>query len=157
MDLNPMDSNGHGDDRDGDDDGGGGGICSVVDEEVDDDVDGDETKALLPAGEKGMSRSCDKGTRKVQWNDSIGNDLAEVLEFMPSEPSEHEEDDSNSCPYEARDSEAKTLDSSMVTFPYSMDDKGQELVRMALGSRAGVAADNDICSRLCEVCCFTSL
>ena len=42
-----------------------------------------EFKALLPPRKGGMSRTSDKVSRKVQWNDNNGNKLVEVLEFEP--------------------------------------------------------------------------
>ncbi|KAL9263456.1 hypothetical protein AKJ16_DCAP07866 [Drosera capensis] len=55
-------------------------------------VEGDEKEALLPqggaagAGRKGEVRGngvVAKVRRKVQWNDNVGNKLAEVLEYQP--------------------------------------------------------------------------
>ncbi|KAF9673601.1 hypothetical protein SADUNF_Sadunf10G0041100 [Salix dunnii] len=56
-----------------------------------------EFKALLPPRKGGMSRTSDKVSRKVQWNDNNGNKLVEVLEFEPSDDSDSEEEDKDSC------------------------------------------------------------
>ncbi|XP_039154969.1 uncharacterized protein LOC120286661 [Eucalyptus grandis] len=62
------------------------------------DVEEDsEVKSLLPPRRGGMIRSSEKTRRKVQWNDSNGNSLTEVLEFQPSEPSDSDDDDNDSC------------------------------------------------------------
>ncbi|KAH0640468.1 hypothetical protein KY285_037054 [Solanum tuberosum] len=44
----------------------------------------DESKALLPSRKGGLSKKIAKPKRKVQWNDTNGNKLTEVLEFEPS-------------------------------------------------------------------------
>lgn len=41
------------------------------------EVEEDEMVSLLP------SRKVEKPQRKVMWNDSCGNELAEVLEYQP--------------------------------------------------------------------------
>lgn len=56
-----------------------------------------ELNSLLPPRTGGMSRNSDKVRRKVQWNDNNGNKLAEVLEFVPSDASDSDEEDSDSC------------------------------------------------------------
>ncbi|XP_058752584.1 uncharacterized protein LOC131625762 [Vicia villosa] len=47
----------------------------------------------------GMSRKLNKSktSRRVQWNDMIGNKLVEVLEYEPSDDSDSEDDDSCLC------------------------------------------------------------
>ncbi|XP_044485842.1 uncharacterized protein LOC123211283 [Mangifera indica] len=62
-----------------------------------DDGEGSESDSLLPPRRDGMSRKCEKTRRKVQWNDRKGNKLVEVLEFEPSEASDSEDEDSDSC------------------------------------------------------------
>ncbi|XP_019228296.1 PREDICTED: uncharacterized protein LOC109209480 [Nicotiana attenuata] len=58
----------------------------------------DETKALLlPCKKGGLSKDKGKPKRKVQWNDTNGNKLAEVLEFQPSDVSDSDDDESDSC------------------------------------------------------------
>ncbi|KAG2308933.1 hypothetical protein Bca4012_082118 [Brassica carinata] len=57
-----------------------------------------ESQCLLPPPRKGgMSRSSDKIKRTVQWNDNKGDNLAEVLVYEPSEVSDTDDDDSDSC------------------------------------------------------------
>ncbi|ESR33563.1 hypothetical protein KPL70_001412 [Citrus sinensis] len=56
-----------------------------------------ETKALLSSRRGGTARMSDKTRRKVQWNDKNGKKLAEVVEFEPSEASDSEDEDSESC------------------------------------------------------------
>ncbi|KAL1561704.1 hypothetical protein AAHA92_04374 [Salvia divinorum] len=58
----------------------------------------DETKALLlPSNNGGLGNKSDKPKRKVQWMDKNGDKLAEILEFQPSDVSDSEEDESDSC------------------------------------------------------------
>ncbi|KAJ1409469.1 hypothetical protein SESBI_22759 [Sesbania bispinosa] len=46
------------------------------------DKDNDsDSNSLLPLRRGGISRKLDKTYRKVQWNDTIGNKLVEVLEY----------------------------------------------------------------------------
>ena len=45
--------------------------------------DDSESNALLPPRRGGMSRKSNKPRMKVRWNDSNGNNLAEILEFQP--------------------------------------------------------------------------
>ncbi|XP_074282316.1 uncharacterized protein LOC141606867 [Silene latifolia] len=67
----------------------------VSEEEEDDD---DESKRLLPPMNGGMSKEVPKTRRKVQWNDINGNNkLAEILEFQPSDVSDSDDDDADSC------------------------------------------------------------
>lgn len=61
-------------------------------EEEDSDCD-----SLLPPRSGGMSRKSDKIRRKVQWNDKNGNKLVEILEFEPSDVSDSDDEDSDSC------------------------------------------------------------
>ncbi|KAF8016626.1 hypothetical protein BT93_H1985 [Corymbia citriodora subsp. variegata] len=56
-----------------------------------------EVKSLLPPRRGGLIRTSEKTRRKVQWNDSNGNSLTEVLEFQPSEPSDSDDEDNDSC------------------------------------------------------------
>ncbi|KAH6768437.1 hypothetical protein C2S51_013773 [Perilla frutescens var. frutescens] len=57
----------------------------------------DESKALLPSINGGLSKNSDKPKRKVHWMDKNGDKLAEILEFQPSDVSDSEDDDSDSC------------------------------------------------------------
>ncbi|KAH6778074.1 hypothetical protein C2S52_006417 [Perilla frutescens var. hirtella] len=57
----------------------------------------DESKALLPSINGGISKKSDKPKRKVHWMDKNGDKLAEILEFQPSDVSDSEDDDSDSC------------------------------------------------------------
>ncbi|MCE3215261.1 hypothetical protein HAX54_001507 [Datura stramonium] len=45
----------------------------------------------------GLSKKTAKPKRKVQWNDINGNKLTEVLEFQPSDASDSDDDESDSC------------------------------------------------------------
>ncbi|XP_060180503.1 uncharacterized protein LOC132610223 [Lycium barbarum] len=68
---------------------------SVLNGEKDED---DESKALLlPSRKGGLSKKTVKPKRKVQWNDTNGNKLTEVLEFQPSDASDSDDDESDSC------------------------------------------------------------
>ncbi|KAK1592175.1 hypothetical protein Q3G72_020686 [Acer saccharum] len=67
---------------------------------LDDQTDGEEyseSNSLLPPRTGGMSRKSDKTRRKVQWNDRNGNKLVEVLEFEPSDVSDSDDEESDSC------------------------------------------------------------
>ncbi|CAH8389301.1 unnamed protein product [Eruca vesicaria subsp. sativa] len=67
-------------------------------EEEEEEEEESEKQCLLPPPRKGgMSRSTDKIKRTVQWNDNKGDNLAEVLVYEPSEVSDAEDDDSDSC------------------------------------------------------------
>ncbi|KAL5781617.1 hypothetical protein ACOSP7_006646 [Xanthoceras sorbifolium] len=69
-------------------------------EKLDDQTDGEEyseSNSLLPPRKGGMSRKSDKDRRKVQWNDRNGNKLVEVLEFEPSDVSDSDDEESDSC------------------------------------------------------------
>ncbi|KAK7278509.1 hypothetical protein RJT34_23539 [Clitoria ternatea] len=56
-----------------------------------------DSNSLLPLPTGGMSRNSNKTYRKVQWNDKIGNELVEVMEYEPSDASDSEDDDSCIC------------------------------------------------------------
>lgn len=62
-----------------------------------DDGEDSESNSLLPPRRGGMSRRQDKVRRKVQWNDRNGNKLVEVLEFQPSDVSDTDDEESDSC------------------------------------------------------------
>lgn len=67
---------------------------------VEENVNGDEdseSNSLLPPRRGGMSRKTNKTRRKVQWNDKNGNKLVEVLEFEPSDVSDSDDEDADSC------------------------------------------------------------
>lgn len=58
----------------------------------------DESKSLLLPRRGGLSKKSQKRPRKVQWNDTNGHNLTEVLEYQPSEDSDSDDDeDSDSC------------------------------------------------------------
>lgn len=58
----------------------------------------DETTTLLvPPRRGGLSRKVEKSQRKVMWNDNNGNKLAQVLEYQPSDASDSDEEESDSC------------------------------------------------------------
>ncbi|KAK6145919.1 hypothetical protein DH2020_019788 [Rehmannia glutinosa] len=46
------------------------------------DVD-DESQALLASENGGLSKGSEKPKRKVQWSDSSGDKLAQIMEFQP--------------------------------------------------------------------------
>ncbi|KAK4765898.1 hypothetical protein SAY87_007540 [Trapa incisa] len=74
-------------------------LFGVDSEHVEGLVEGEENsemKALLPPKGGIMSKNVEKTRRKVQWNDRNGNNLAEVLEFQPSDSSESDEE-KDSC------------------------------------------------------------
>ncbi|XP_058209955.1 uncharacterized protein LOC131322600 [Rhododendron vialii] len=59
-----------------------------------------ETQSLLPPGPPrrgGLSKKSGNPQRKVQWNDINGNKLAEVVIFQPSDVSDSDDEDSDSC------------------------------------------------------------
>lgn len=64
---------------------------------VGEERENDETEALLPPRRGGLSKNLGKPKRSVRWNDRDGNKLAEVLEFQPSDASESDDEDSDSC------------------------------------------------------------
>lgn len=75
-----------------------GGIDSakVADHHVNGEEDS-ESNSLLPPRRGGMSRKSEKTQRKVQWNDRNGNKLTEVMVFDPSDVSDSDDEDSESC------------------------------------------------------------
>ncbi|GFQ08632.1 hypothetical protein PHJA_003007200 [Phtheirospermum japonicum] len=54
------------------------------------ECDDDESQTLL-------SKKSEIPKRKVQWLDKNGDKLAEILEFQPSDVSDSDEEDSDSC------------------------------------------------------------
>ncbi|XP_028769568.1 uncharacterized protein LOC114737205 [Neltuma alba] len=75
-------------------------VASVDAERVEDRTNGEDdsdSHSLLPPRRGGLSRKSDKTRRKVQWNDRNGNQLVEVLEFIPSDDSDSEDEESDSC------------------------------------------------------------
>ncbi|KAL8204588.1 hypothetical protein R6Q59_024164 [Mikania micrantha] len=65
-------------------------------EKVEEDED-DETKKLLLPKKGGLSKKPANKHRKVQWNDRNGYKLTEVLEYQPSDASDSEDEDEDSC------------------------------------------------------------
>ncbi|KAF8388267.1 hypothetical protein HHK36_026933 [Tetracentron sinense] len=59
--------------------------------------DDDESNSLLSPRRGGISKWPRKSRQKVQWNDRNGNKLVEVLEFQPSDESDTDDEDSESC------------------------------------------------------------
>ncbi|GAB2294340.1 hypothetical protein Dimus_028550 [Dionaea muscipula] len=65
--------------------------------------DNDDSESLLPVtqmNEKKMTPNevlLPKARRKVQWNDNVGNKLAEVMEYQPSERSDSDDEESDAC------------------------------------------------------------
>ncbi|KAI7744453.1 hypothetical protein M8C21_016584 [Ambrosia artemisiifolia] len=58
----------------------------------------DESKKLLLPNKGGLSKKSSRNKhRKVQWNDRNGYKLAEVLEYQPSDVSDSEDEDEDSC------------------------------------------------------------
>ncbi|XP_076896488.1 uncharacterized protein LOC143549471 [Bidens hawaiensis] len=57
----------------------------------------DESKKLLLPNKGGLSKKSGNKHRKVQWNDRNGYKLAEVLEYQPSDVSDSEDEDEDSC------------------------------------------------------------
>ncbi|KAK9140343.1 hypothetical protein Scep_010024 [Stephania cephalantha] len=57
----------------------------------------EECSSLLSPRRCGMSEKPKRSRRKVQWNDKNGDKLVEVLEFQPSDSSDSDEEDSDSC------------------------------------------------------------
>ncbi|XP_010469480.1 PREDICTED: uncharacterized protein LOC104749527 [Camelina sativa] len=79
-------------------------IVSLDNSEIEDQIseeeeeESSESQCLLPPRKGGMmSRSTDKIKRTVQWNDNKGDNLAEVLVYEPSEVSDTDDDESDSC------------------------------------------------------------
>lgn len=59
-------------------------VASLDGRKVEDDVNRDDdsdSNSLLPLRRGGISPNSDKKCRRVQWNDTLGNKLVEVLEF----------------------------------------------------------------------------
>ncbi|KAG6664641.1 uncharacterized protein LOC122300651 [Carya illinoinensis] len=71
-------------------------LLKVEDRRVNGEEDS-ESNSLLPPRRGGMSRKSEKTRLKVQWNDKNGNKLAEVMEFYPSDASDSDDEDSDSC------------------------------------------------------------
>ncbi|CAK8572011.1 unnamed protein product [Lathyrus sativus] len=74
--------------------------CKKVDEDhVNGKNDSDSNDLLTLPRKGGMSRKLNKSktSKRVQWNDMIGNKLVEVLEYEPSDDSDSEDDDSCIC------------------------------------------------------------
>lgn len=68
---------------------------SVVNGESDGD---DESQSLLPSKRGGiMSKNSEKRNKRVQWLDKNGHKLAEILEFQPSDASDSDDDELDSC------------------------------------------------------------
>ncbi|WOL19292.1 hypothetical protein Cni_G28090 [Canna indica] len=60
--------------------------------------DGEVVMLLMPTVNGGMSDDRQKSSRrKVQWNDSRGDKLVEVLEFEPSDSSDSDDKYGGSC------------------------------------------------------------
>ncbi|KAF6156252.1 hypothetical protein GIB67_030255 [Kingdonia uniflora] len=59
----------------------------------------EELRSLLSPPAKGaMAKTPRKARQKVQWRDTNGNNkLVEVLEFQPSDTSDNDEEDLDSC------------------------------------------------------------
>lgn len=77
----------------------------LEDEFVDADKEGEgededesaTTTLLLPPRRGGMAKTPKKKRGKVQWNDRTGNKLVEILEFQPSDASDSDDEDLDSC------------------------------------------------------------
>ncbi|XP_050373050.1 uncharacterized protein LOC126790749 [Argentina anserina] len=72
------------------------GECGKAEEMANGDEDG-ESNTLLAPRKGGMSRKTNKTRRKVQWNDRNGNKLVEVLEYEPSDVSDSDDEDVDTC------------------------------------------------------------
>ncbi|CAN6996378.1 hypothetical protein IGI04_018308 [Brassica rapa subsp. trilocularis] len=72
-------------------------VVRLEDQISEEEEEESESQCLLPPRKGGMSRSTDKIKRTVQWNDIKGDNLAEVLVYEPSEVSDTDDDDSDSC------------------------------------------------------------
>ncbi|RZC87321.1 hypothetical protein C5167_041372 [Papaver somniferum] len=69
-----------------------------AEEEEEDEDEKNESSSLLSPRKGGISKKRSKKTRrKVQWNDKDGDNLVEILEFQPSDSSDTDEEDSDSC------------------------------------------------------------
>lgn len=56
----------------------------------------EEESLLAPPRRGGLSNKSGKPKLKVQWNDNVGNKLAEIVEFQPSDVSDSEDEDADS-------------------------------------------------------------
>ncbi|CAL0316735.1 unnamed protein product [Lupinus luteus] len=78
-------------------------VASLEASKVEDHANGEDdsdSKSLLPPRIGGMSRKSDNSKthrKKVQWNDKNGKKLVEVLEYEPSDVSDSENEDEDSC------------------------------------------------------------
>lgn len=63
---------------------------------VEEDEENESKKLLLPK-KGGLRKKSGKKHRRVQWNDRNGHKLTEVLEYQPSDGSDSEDEDSDSC------------------------------------------------------------
>ncbi|XP_072988059.1 uncharacterized protein [Typha latifolia] len=60
--------------------------------------EGEKNSLLVRVGKGGMARKGKKSSRrKVQWNDSNGKKLVEVLEYQPSDSSDSDDEYLDSC------------------------------------------------------------
>ncbi|PIA36276.1 hypothetical protein AQUCO_03400287v1 [Aquilegia coerulea] len=66
-------------------------------EQVEEEEDEESKTLLSPRRRGGMSKNPKKARQKVQWNDRTGNKLVEILEFQPSDASDTDDDDLDSC------------------------------------------------------------
>lgn len=60
------------------------------------DSDSNSLLTTLPK-RGGMAQKLDKTCRRVQWTDTIGNKLVEVLEYEPSDVSDSDDEDACIC------------------------------------------------------------
>ncbi|KAI3990814.1 hypothetical protein MKX01_011722 [Papaver californicum] len=73
-------------------------VEAAEEDEDEDENEKDESSSLLSPIKGGISKKRSKKIRrKVQWNDKDGNNLVEILEFQPSDSSDTDEEDSDSC------------------------------------------------------------
>ncbi|KAL8104865.1 uncharacterized protein LOC141679007 [Apium graveolens] len=70
---------------------------SLLDADRKDEEEDETTTLLVPPRRGGLSRKVEKSQRKVMWNDNNGNKLAQVLEYQPSDVSDSDEEESDSC------------------------------------------------------------
>ncbi|XP_045808159.1 uncharacterized protein LOC123902476 [Trifolium pratense] len=71
--------------------------CKKVEDHVNGKNDRD-SNSLLPLPKRGgIARKLNKNCRRVQWNDTLGKKLVEVLEYELSDASDSEDDDSCIC------------------------------------------------------------
>ncbi|CAI8603028.1 unnamed protein product [Vicia faba] len=73
--------------------------CKKVEDHVNGKNDSDSNSLSTLPRKGGMSRKLNKNktSKRVQWNDMIGNKLVEVVEYEPSDDSDSEDDDSCIC------------------------------------------------------------